>query len=50
MSPPEDVDILNLVSEGWLVDLDLQDLLNERQLKRLQKVDDFNDFAPLKNW
>ena len=48
VSAPEDVDILNLVSEGWIVDLDLQDLFNDRQLKRLHKVDDFNDFRTFK--
>lgn len=48
VSPSNEVDILSLVSDGWLVDLDLQELLNERQLKRLQKVDDFNDFRTFK--
>ena len=51
--PPADVDVLALVSDGLLFDLDLHELLNERQLTRLQKVDDFNNFRTYKelvNW
>lgn len=48
VSSLEDVDILNLVSEGLLFDLDLHELLDERRLIRLQKVDDFNNFRTYK--
>ncbi len=53
VSPPANVDMLALVSEGLLFDLDLHELFNERQLTRLQKVDDFNNFRTYKelvNW
>lgn len=53
ISQPEDVDVLGLVSDGLICDLDLKELLNDRQLTRLQKVDDFNNFRTFKelvNW
>ena len=48
VSPPEEVDMLGLVSEGFLFDLDLHELLDDRQVMRLQKVDDFNNFRTFK--
>ncbi|MXZ09005.1 MAG: hypothetical protein F4Y79_06110 [Gemmatimonadetes bacterium] len=48
VTPPEEVDFLPLVSDGLIVDLDLQTLLHGRQLSRLRKVDDFNNFRTFK--
>ena len=53
VTPAEEVDFLSLVSDGLIIDLDLQALLQERQLSRLRKVDDFNNFRTFKeliNW
>lgn len=44
VSPPEEVDILALVGEGLIRDFDLRDLLEGRQMARLRRVDDFNNF------
>ena len=48
VSLPEEVDMISLVSDGLIVDLDLQELLHGRRLSRLRKVDDFNHFQTFK--
>jgi glycosidase len=44
VTPPEQVDFIGLVSEGLIRDFDLEDLLTGRQMARLKRVDDFNNF------
>ena len=44
VSPPEHIDVLKLVSEGLIRHYDLHDLLDGRQLSRIRRVDDFNNF------
>ena len=48
VTPPEEVDLLELVAANLLVDADLVDLLDERQRLRLQRVGDFNHFRTFK--
>ncbi len=48
VTPPEEVDIFFLVSDGLIVDLDLRELLHEQKLSRLRKVNDFNHFRTFK--
>ena len=44
VTPPEEADLLQLVSEGLIQNFDLRDLLDGRQLARLRGVEDFNHF------
>ncbi len=45
VSPVEEVDLMSLVSQGLIRDYDLSDLLDGRQMARLRRVDDFNNFS-----
>lgn len=44
VSGPADVDFVELVAQDLVRDFDLEDLLSGRQMARLRRVDDFNNF------
>jgi hypothetical protein len=45
VTPLDEVDVLDLVARGLVRDFDLSDLLEGRQMARLRRVDDFNNFG-----
>ena len=47
VTPLGEVDVLDLIARGLVRDYDLSDLLEGRQMTRLRRVDDFNNFGTM---